>query len=283
MRYFPLDKERFEHQFGVRAIPAGEGIVEATELYHAELQQARDLLDSDRDYYFQSLPESGLAQREAFDLIVENAPFLSPEWNALTGEAFHSEVTDPLLEIGRQVQEDLTIMSGDAERGYPLIAGKVCFPSGWCVGEKLGLSSLEIHAPVPEFAEKLHRPMDRLMQALKVGRPVWRMNWGVRPSDRLDQSPRQIDFLAEQREGITETNAGQRCFFRVERQTLARLPETRCILFAIHTHQSRVADLSFFQQRRLLSVMQSCPELTLRYKGLLPIRDSLEKYLSRLV
>jgi hypothetical protein len=185
-----------------------------------------------------------------------------------------------LVSIARHVQEDLVVMSPDAEAGFPLIAGVVCFPSGWCIGDKIGKSLLSIHDPVPEFKLALNDPTQRLMQRLKPGRPVWRMNWGVRPSGMLDQSPRHAETLGKARRQVTAANAGRRCFFRVERQTLARLPRCGHVLFTIHTHQCRLEQLEEQQTRLLWGVIDSCPAETLAYKGILPIRAAIQAFLA---
>ena len=281
MKYFPLGSDRFEHPFGVRALANSETLVEATDLYDRELELKRRLLDENPEHYFQSLAGSELAHREVFDLLSSNAPFLHGGINALTGEAVAEDHPSPLLSIARHLQEDLAIMSDDATAGFPLVAGVICFPSGWCIGDKIGKSVWQIHQPVPEFDSQLAPATGRLLDRLKPGRGVWRTNWGVRPSDQLDQSPIHAEFLAEQRDRITPSNAGSCCFFRVERQTLARLPKSGHILFAIHTHQCRLDQLSGEQQRILLGVIDSCPEDTLTYKGILSMRDAITSYLRR--
>ena len=94
----------------------------------------------------------------------------------------------PLDWVGRQVQEDLCLMDGN-EPGTPLVAGHLCFASGWCLDDKMGQSFLAIHSPVPGFAENIGRPADLMMQRIKVGRPTARVNWTIHPSDRLNCAP----------------------------------------------------------------------------------------------
>jgi hypothetical protein len=275
MRYFPLDSDRFEHQFGIRALAAGQPLLEATELYGEEIALKRSSLASNRDHYYQATRGTESVQLEAFEFIADQTPFLANRFNSILDEPVVEGADPPLLAIARHVQEDLLIMSPDAAAGYPLVAGVVCFPSGWCIGDKLGQSLLSIHVPVPEFKSVLNDPTQRLMQRLKPGRPVWRMNWGVRPSGGLDQSPIHAESLNNARLEITSANAGRRCFFRVERQTLARLPLSGHVLFAIHTHQCRLEQLEDRQRQLLLGVIESCPKETLAYKGILPMREAI--------
>ncbi len=283
MQYFPLDVDRFEHQFGVRALPASASIVEATEHYDEQVSLKRTLLEEDPANYSQSLPGSGAAEREAASLLLASASFLAPPTAALSrddvlcGEAASSP--SPLLSIARHLQEDLAILRGDSADGQRLVAGVVCFPSGWSIADKIGKSILDVHAPVPEYVSVMSRSTDGLLDRLKSGRPVWRMNWGVRPSARLDQSPKHAEELQAEAERIQAENAGQRCYFRVERQTLSRLPETGSILFTIHTHQCPLGELLPWQQRNLLGVLESCPPETLRYKGIAPLKDAVCHFL----
>lgn len=280
MRYFPLDRDRFEHQFGVRALGESEPFVEPTEHYAAELSLKRKQLNTQVNDYFRALPDTLPAQREAFDFLSASASFLGDGSNRLTAEPIVEDTDQPLLAIARHVQEDLAVVGPDAAAGYPLVAGAICFPSGWCVGDKLGMSMLGIHDPVPEFRPALGTSTVRLMDRLKPGRPVWRTNWGVRPSGQLDQSPVHAERLRARQTEVTADNAGTRCFFRVERQTLARLPETNHILFTIHTHQCPLRELDRLQQQILLGVIRTCPDPTLRYKGIFPMRREITGFLA---
>ena len=152
------------------------------------------------------------------------------------------------------------------------------FPSGWSVGEKIGKSILSIHAPVPDYESELHQQTQQLLSRLKPERPVWRTNWGVRPSCKLDQSAKyasMIEFCSGQ---ITAENAGVECFFRVERQTLSRL-DGGDILFTIHTNQVPLCQLSLEQKMTLLGVLETCPSGTLQYKGIRRIQKPVTEYL----
>ena len=280
LRYFPLTSGQFEHQFGIRALADGESIVEATAKYADEIQTKRSALVADRDYYFQALPSSADAQREVAELVCASASWLPDSRNTLLDQAVECEADAPLLSIAQHVQEDLTIMDGNPATGHAMIAGCVTFPSGWCVQDKIGKPLLAIHASVPQYDSALHPPTEKLMERLKPGRHVWRMNWGVRASERLDQSPRFLAAINDQRERITAGNAGDQAFFRVERQTLARLPVSGHILFAIHTHQCCLDELSGDQRRHLLGVLQTCPVETLKYKGIWPMLAPLVEHLS---
>lgn len=267
MRYFPLTSDQFHHDFGVRALPPEQSVIEATELYDEQIQLRRQQLQRDRDAYFRADDTCLPAQQEALQWIVDQADFLELP---LGGDE------PPLLAAGRHVQEDLVLMRDDFASGYPIVAGVVCFPSGWCIADKMDKNVWDVHQPVPEFARLAATKTVKLLRGLKPLRPVWRMNWGVRSSAELDQSPQRLAQLNPA--AIDGSNAGQRCMFRVERQTLTRLPGG-AILFTIHTHQASVASLSAEQRALLCGTLASCPEATLRYKGIWPFRAALLEYL----
>jgi hypothetical protein len=186
----------------------------------------------------------------------------------------------PLDWVGRQMQEDLLILSGNAEDGMPLVAGQLCFPNGWCLDDKMGKSFLGIHHEVPLFAHHLGRSSSLLLERLKPERPVWRINWSLKATPRLNLIPR---FFAEERQAhLTPANIGACCFLRLERQTLSRLPRTGCILFTIHTYQAPLdavvesADVA----RRIAGVVRTVPEEMLLYKGIASFLDPLLTYLA---
>jgi len=253
--YFPLKTDRFEHQFGVRALRSGETIVERTESFAAEVALKCQLIDEDRANYVQLTSASEASGREAAEL--------------LTGRA------QSLVDVAVAIQEDLVILSGDFATGYPITAGVVCFPSGWSIADKIGQPIDSVHHSVPEYAELMSRGTRELLERLKPNRPVWRTNWGVRSSGLLDQSPKRAQVLNERTESLTSDNVGLRCHFRVERQTLSRLPVSGDILFTIHTHQCPIGDLETWQQRNLLGVLKTSPIATLQYKGIAPLASLL--------
>ncbi len=137
---------------------------------------------------------------------------------------------------------------------------------------------LAIHQDVPDFHSHLFAATDRLFRRMRPLRTTWRTNWGVRASAQLDQSPRHDDWLAQQRCKITPLNALTRCFFRVEFQTLTKLPSND-ILFTIQTDQCCLGCLTPGQRAHLKAVLETCPSATLQYKGILPIRDAILKAL----
>jgi hypothetical protein len=299
--YFPFDQDRYVMALGVRAMRDDEPVIEVDPAhYRAELAHKAHLLTTNARARFQALPGTEPLQWETVTVVLSLMARHHPQHFALTvdGERWHwrnhllgtdtrftpgeadSLPLAPLDWLGRQVQEDLLVMDGTRE-GLPLVAGQLCFPSGWCLDDKLGHSLLDVHAPVPGFAEKLGHASRRLLEGLKPGRSVTRVNWAFTVTDRLDLEPWNVHEWRHLFEGITPQNAGSRCYLRLERQTLTLLPSTGGVLFTIHTYRAPIAaeveDPA--RRRRLANVLRTVPPETSVYKRLTPFLAPLLAWL----
>lgn len=276
---FPLTGTRFEHQFGIRALPATESIFLRSDRFIDETAEKKRLINDDHSNYVAALPAAEPAMLETVNMIRTHAGSQTMKVADQSASGNEIESVKEFKDAALLVQEDLVICSGDPGSGFPMVAGVVCFPSGWTIAEKIGMPIHAIHAPVPQFAETMGRSTSALLDRLRTGRPVWRTNWGVRCSGRLDQSPKHAEREERCAQTIDQSNAGARCYFRVERQTLSRLPVTDDILFTIHTMQTPIDQLTGDQQQTLLAWLETCPAETLRYKGITPFYESLKRWL----
>ena len=280
IQHFPIRSPVFEHQFGIAALGTSQRVISASGDYSTEIQLRRRLLRSQHQATYLCAPYEHLTSiRCAIDWLLQQAEFIKRRNDHWANEITGDEVADDSLclqWIGENLREDIAIVS--ARPGFPLLAGCVCFPSGWSIGEKAGQSLLEVHAPVPEFARQLYPATQRLMNRLKTGKTVWRTNWGLRPWSQLDQSPRHKQQLDQFVRRVTGINAGDSCFFRVEFQTLTRL-QCGDVLFTIRTEQCALSELDLSQQQLLLGTLQTCPVETLKYKGIMPVHEPVIEYL----
>ena len=114
-----------------------------------------------------------------------------------------------------------------------------------------------------------------------------RFNWSVYEDSKLFQPARSKSRI-ERSKTITEDNAGDRLFIRVERQTIRRLPETGAIVFTIRVHVNPL--LSIKKDLSLLTDFnQALENLTTdmkRYKSIdqieMPLRGWLAKEIKNL-
>lgn len=139
----------------------------------------------------------------------------------------------PLLTLGRLVQEDLCLMLKQGDE-HVLVGAVLCFPASWTLAEKLGKPLIGIHVPVQVYDADMARRVQRLFDMIRVENPMWRMNALVYVNPDLHQPRREADPRTDRRGGD---------FVRSERQCLLRLPVSDAVLFSIHTYVVRVVDL----------------------------------------
>lgn len=300
LKYFTFTPA-FDLRMGTAPLNEGETVVETDERYLSEIKLKRSLLEEDHRYYFDSLPESRLAQRDALEIVLnelvrhdpasfslqKNGPCLN--WhNKKLNENFEFEFKSdsafpiaPLDWVGSQVQEDLIILNPAGE----VVAGQLCFPSGWALHEKLGKQFLEVHGPLPEVTNPMIQSANKFLERLPVGKPFTRNNWGFRLGDQLDMSSRYSKMyrekLADELPLLSRESFGEKIFVRIEHQTLTRLPSSNYILFTIHTfHSSLKEEVSDKQRARtMLSFLKGVPKELLDYKIITPFYMQLLEYL----
>jgi hypothetical protein len=156
--------------------------------------------------------------------------------------------TSALQHLGANIDTDLLLLLPTQEASpnqgkYRLEAFVTCFPSGFNTRSKLGLTLADIHGPVPSYAVKLEKSMDRFFSNLPVGKVVKRHNWSITTNDTLFNLAG--NHMGEE-ESVDETWDDidlARTVLRCERQTLHRLPRTGAILFAFKTYVYPIREL----------------------------------------
>jgi hypothetical protein len=286
--HLPFEAGPYRMAMGLVAVPETEWF-EIDARYPAELAERRRLLTEQHGDVFGAEPGSGAACGEALTMIIEHLTRVQPSWftrdgtlvrNHLTGE--HWDIgTGHALEIaGHLVQEDLCVVQASPE-GPRLTAAVLCFPSRWRLHEKLGRPLAEVHGNVPLYADRLARPVDRFMGFVRPGHIAARLNWSVMDDPTLFQPAGK--WRTAHDASITEQNAGERLFLRVERQTLRRLPASGAVLFGIRVHvyplAQVVADAAV--AARLAAAIRALPEPMAHYKSLPMFRAALLEWLDR--
>jgi len=232
----------------------------------AEIAEKRRLLAAGADIY-RLLPEGEAAAAE-LGAVLE--PHLARHHPAV---ALDPTIEAPLARLGLALQEDLCLMLAGPD-GYRLVGAFVAFPARWKLAEKIGRPISAIHAPVPGLEPAIGRPIGLFFERLASGHPVWRANWSIIDDPALHQPS-----AAFRRTGtvVTEDEAGERLWLRVERQTLTRLPETGAVLFTILTF---IAPLAAIRARpdlgpQLAARVRELPPPMLTYKNLATNRDAV--------
>jgi len=155
----------------------------------------------------------------------------------------------PLLTLGRLVQADFCLMEHHAG-AHALTGAILCFPAHWTLAEKIGKPLGRIHTPVPQYDADIARRVDRLFDAIRPERALWRANAHLY---------RDSDLFTPQR----EADPPRRClpsearYVRSERQALRRLPHTGAVVFTIHTRMVAIETLTEGQRASLEVLDQS--------------------------
>jgi hypothetical protein len=159
------------------------------------------------------------------------------------------------------------------EHGVPrLVAAVLCSPNRWSLREKVGGTMVSIHSPVARYEDDLASPVNSVMMRLNTERPIWRINWGISNHPAL--------FQPEIPPATPEMDAAD-MWFRVEWQTLRRLPITGAILFTIRTYVEKLSDLMTRDKplvQDIAELVNKIPENVAEYKSIAPYREKLFAY-----
>jgi hypothetical protein len=227
---------------------------------------------------YQALPQSRDAQTELARalqtyLLHHHSNLYGSTANGLvylpTEQALCDAAAEPLWQSSLWIADDLLLLQA-SEGTYRLTAASLCSPSHWRLEEKMGLPLVDIHAPVPGLRERIGAKIERFMAHLKPSHPVERFNWSLQADDALCARAPQPDYV----------DAATELFYRTERQTLRRLPQTGAIVFTIRVY---LHSLSALQQvphclARLRSAIASAPPAMAQYKHFATYQAALEKY-----
>jgi dimethylamine monooxygenase subunit A len=209
-------------------------------------------------------------QEGSAELLSEVTAFLGthhPELALTTSAQEH-----PVVAAARLAQEDLCVLvRSDVWR---LQAACVCFPSRWNLASKLGTTLDDIHRPVPSYDVELSRPTNAFFERLKPERSFWRLNWTLIDNPALHQPT----SARHSPDGDLDD-----WFFRVERQTLRRLPVSDTIVFTIRNYVASARSLSDAHAEfgaTLLLNLDTAPDDMREYKGWRGVADRLRASLS---
>jgi hypothetical protein len=147
--------------------------LELENTYTDRMKERSQLLAEHGSAVLQALPGSELACKELMEMVLQFLCARYPHYFALdaTKTLFHNAIlgtdtdlkqTSPLHVLFQNIPEDFAIMMRDDKTGkYVFRAGIICSALGWNVGTKISLHLNEIHAPVPDYKEKMQFSMDR--------------------------------------------------------------------------------------------------------------------------
>lgn len=202
--------------------------------YAGQMRLRETLIAEARDRVIAVRPEAAEALAELYALVLDHlagqAGYVRAG-EAMTcpdGRIVTLDPNDPLATLGRLVQEDLIVMQKpEGAEEHVMTAAVLCFPANWTLAEKIGRPMLRIHKPVDfVYVAEVAKRVQRLLDGVRPGRPLWRANFHAADVPRLHFPQREREKDKSQRGGD---------YYRSERQCLVRLPDTGAVVFSIHT------------------------------------------------
>ena len=210
------------------------------------------------------LAEAEFSARLRSHLVTDYPRLYAEQGNSLvhvpTGSEWDSSPAC-LAEASKWVAEDFCLLQARTidSSEYVLTAASVCSPSNWVLKNKQFKNVTEIHSPVPGYDKILDTRVNRMMAALKPDKPLFRFNWSLQRGNEL--------FWREDLRSSSETEA---LHWRIERQTLVRLPLSGAIVFGIRIflHPLDQVWRSGINKEAFQNMLQSLPAAQRQYKGL---------------
>lgn len=277
MSYFPVDARGLRMNVGLRALNLAEWF-EFDDARAEQLVEKLQLLAEKRAEVLALQADAVDAAHEMWELALDNLHTFHPNRFHIARNqrgqrtVFDHEIKqsvslvdfhNPLEGLARLLQEDICIMVR-RDSGWVLAGAVLCAPSRWRLSEKMGQNVLGIHAPVPHYESEIGDAVDFTMDRMTHERPVYRFNWTLVDEEALYQPEAVV------RQDFSTDSIADEVFFRVERQTLRRLPETDAIVFTIRSYVqplSAIVESVPEARQLLLNALQTADEPTLAYKN----------------
>ena len=273
IEYFPVDPRGTRLSVGLRSLDLAQWL-DIDGNREKELADKAEVWKSGAEV-FAALPGSEAACDELLELVLANLAQFHPNKFLID----LSELEHPLLWLGEHLQEDFCVLQKEA--GEWILTAAILFsPSRWRLMEKLGKSLRQIHQPVPHLNQEIGEALEFSFDRVTVDRPMWRANWTLMDDARNFQPEPPSEF---ERAKFDQSDIGNAMFFRVERQTLRRLPKSDAIVFTIRTYVHSLAEVvaSVPDSRQLLTrAIETADSEHLKYKGWTNVKSAMLDYLS---
>lgn len=208
--------------------------------FAAQMRHRERLLRQRREAVLQLSTAAEPAAQELLDHVLEvryGADPATPSVLRPDGQRVTLDRKDPFGSLGRIAQQDFCLLERPEGRAEHVMTGAIlCFPASWTLAEKIMKPLLAIHGTVRAYDAGLAARVQRLFDGVQVGRPLWRFNALWYADAELHQPRTEADPRP------TSTPETQH-FLRSELQSLYRLPESRAVVFSIHTRVLRRQDV----------------------------------------
>jgi hypothetical protein len=253
--------------------------LELENTYVARISQRKKLYAEHGEAVLQWLPGSELACKELMEMSLQFLCARYPQYftlhadkrtfeNRILGTKQDVSAKHPLLVLLDNVPEDFAITLRNPETGYyHFRAGMICSALGWNVGTKIGMQLHQIHAPIPDYKEKMQFSMDRFFSKMPASKPIQRGSWGLEVDQPLYMPPG--DPHEKYRDFQSPDLDLSRIHLRVDWQTLRRLPLSGGIVFnfkALFTPVTEFRDEPYIPSL-VLKLLKEGKENLMKYKN----------------
>jgi hypothetical protein len=253
--------------------------LELENTYAERVVQRQELFEKYGPSVLQTLPGSEIACKELMEMCLQFLCARYPKCFRLNAETMTFEnlvlntttdlnATEPMHVLLQNVPEDFAIMLRNPDTGiYSFRAGVICSSLGWNLGTKIGMKLHEIHAPIPDYKEKMQFSMDRYFAKKPTDKPIQRGSWGLEIDEPLFMPPG--DPHEKLRDLQDPTHTVDRCRLRVDWQTLRRLPLSGAVVFnfkGLFTPVSEFRDEPYIPSL-VLKVLREGKQSILEYKN----------------
>ena len=169
--------ENLAKYHGVGALTAGVGL--------AAVKAIVDRLTAEWPCYFLWEPVSRVLSCQLTGELLELGP--AGELLRVHGSSVQPPYLNTFDALACQIPEDCALLQGGDGLGKTAML-HVCSPSHWAPEEKLGLSFLELHGPVPHF-ERFAKALPAIVDAIVNKGPFVRFVWSFVTDTRLNHHP----------------------------------------------------------------------------------------------
>ncbi|KAJ5099737.1 hypothetical protein N7532_006738 [Penicillium argentinense] len=214
--------------------------IELESTYKSRIAQRKELFTKNGKAVLDALPGSELACKELMEMVLQYICTRYPQYftlidkrilqNYILGTEQDIRAKPPLEVLLDNVPEDFALMLRDDKTGYYYLrAAVICSALGWNVESKIGRRLDAIHAPIPDYKEKMQFSMDRFFTKMPTEKPIQRGSWGLEVGEPLYMPPG--DPHEEVRNSQDPKLKIEYCSLRVDWQTLRRLPLSAAVVF----------------------------------------------------
>lgn len=250
LRFAPWMEEKSRRLPGVMPMEPGQWL-QQDEAYQGQLAEKARLIEECPDLVHALSDGARPAAEELLDHVLaelsETDGFTLTDSHATLPEGTLVAIdrAQPLITLSKLVQEDFVVMEKpDGSDEHVLTGALLCFPASWTLAQKFMKPLIAIHVPVGSYDADVAKRVQRMFDAIRPGRGLWRAN-ALFYEDHTLFHPR-LENAPRDRPEVLEAN-----YLRSERQSLVRLQKSNAVIFSIHTTLIRREDLTEEQRAGL--------------------------------